>query len=857
MRKRYAVLYICLIIMTCQSVLAGDFTSAFKQRQQEIGDDRLFKVFNEDLSPRELDCMEFLYAYMALPDITDYAGGFHLSNVRSSLQAIDEMPWGNNVPRREFLHFVLPERVNNEHLDDCRQVFYKELKERVQNLSMQDAILEVNHWCHEKVTYRPSDSRTSSPLATVSTGYGRCGEESTFLVAALRSVGIPARQVYTPRWAHTDDNHAWVEAWADGRWWFLGACEPEPVLNLGWFNEPATRTMLVHTKVFGHYDGPEEVVSSTPCYTEINVTANYAPTRPLKVRVTDKTGHPVKNAKVEFKLYNYAEFFTLAYKSTDEEGYATITTGLGDLLVWVSKDGQYAFAKADNRLGKSIELVLNSQPAQTHTALDIIPPTPTPNIPEVSQEARTRNEWRKAKEDSVRNRYELTFPDSQQIRQFSVYQRIPTDIALPLVTGARGNHSNIMYFLREAEDKHLAVELLRSLSDKDLRDVDIKILNDNITAAHEGESVFTLCPRVANEHLTPYKHYLRQRMSHIKNVSQLLAWIADSVRIDGRDNPQQLPMSPISVYHLRKTDLRSLKIFFVCAARSLGIPAKMDPVDEHIECLSAEGWKEVVWSASTRNNNEGHKGVLRLSYPYQSDGFHPQYYKHFTLSRITDGSPLLLNYPEDVADTTFNSTVHETLDLNLPYGTYLLTTGSRRNDGSVLADLQLITIDSDTIMQELTIRRDSKDVQSMGLLDMSCTFIPQNTDDRQSIQEVAGPQYTVVGLVSPNHEPTNHTLRDIRTCFQQLRSTATPLLLLFDSQKELKRFRMEEFTNLEENCIIGVDDQGQVHAAISNATGQNFSARPLFVVIDNQHRIVHLSEGYTIGIGDRIKEIMK
>jgi transglutaminase-like putative cysteine protease len=100
--------------------------------------------------------------------------------------------------------------VNNEQLDSARVVFYKELKDRVKSLSLYDAILEVNHWCHEKAVYMPSDARTSSPLATVSTAYGRCGEESTLLVAALRSVGIPARQVYTPRWAHTDDNHAWV-----------------------------------------------------------------------------------------------------------------------------------------------------------------------------------------------------------------------------------------------------------------------------------------------------------------------------------------------------------------------------------------------------------------------------------------------------------------------------------------------------------------------------------------------------------------------------------------------------------------------------------------------------------------------
>ena len=142
------------------------------------------------------------------------------------------MPWGKSVPDREWRHFVLPVRVNNEDLDLSRPAFYDELKDRVKGLSMKEAILEVNHWCHEKVSYQPSDARTSSPLATVCNALGRCGEESTFTVAALRSVGIPARQVYTPRWAHTDDNHAWVEAWADGQWYFLGACEPEAVLDL-------------------------------------------------------------------------------------------------------------------------------------------------------------------------------------------------------------------------------------------------------------------------------------------------------------------------------------------------------------------------------------------------------------------------------------------------------------------------------------------------------------------------------------------------------------------------------------------------------------------------------------------------
>ena len=204
-----------------------------------------------EISTEQREALKFLYAYMPMADIADHSVDYFLENIDCSLQARQEMPWGKTVPEREFRHFVLPVRVNNEDLDSCRMVFYAELKERVQGLSMRDAVLEVNHWCHEKVTYRPTDARTSSPLASVKTAYGRCGEESTFTVSALRSVGIPARQVYTPRWAHTDNNHAWVEAWVDGKWYFLGACEPEPVLNLAWFNAPASRGMLMHTKVFG------------------------------------------------------------------------------------------------------------------------------------------------------------------------------------------------------------------------------------------------------------------------------------------------------------------------------------------------------------------------------------------------------------------------------------------------------------------------------------------------------------------------------------------------------------------------------------------------------------------------------
>lgn len=242
------------------------------------------------LTEEEKECLAFLYGAMPLPDMTGYPFRYWVDNVRKTLEVRKNAAW--EIPEREFRHFVLPLRVNNEALDNFRTIYADELCARVEGMTLAQAALEINHWCHEMATYAPSDARTLSPTGTIASGLGRCGEESVLAVAALRAAGIPARQVYTPRWAHTDDNHAWVEVYVDGNWHFMGACEPEPVLDLAWFNAPVSRAMLLHTLAFGDYDGPEDVIRRTHSFTEINVIKSYIPTRRTSVRVLDGQGHP-------------------------------------------------------------------------------------------------------------------------------------------------------------------------------------------------------------------------------------------------------------------------------------------------------------------------------------------------------------------------------------------------------------------------------------------------------------------------------------------------------------------------------------------------------------------------------------
>lgn len=814
-------------------------------------------------SPELRQALEFLYAYMAWPDLADYPADFYLRQADYALRTRREMPWGKNVPDREWLHFVLPPRVNNENLDTFRTACYEELKRRVEGLSMREAVLEVNHWCHEHVTYKPSDSRTSSPLASMRTATGRCGEESTFTVAALRTVGIPARQVYTPRWAHTDDNHAWVEAWVDGEWCFLGACEPEPVLNLGWFNQPASRGMLMHTKVFGRYDGPEDVMSRTPCYTEINVTANYAPVAACAVRVVDGQGKAVPGARVEFKLYNYAELYTVMRTQADSEGRASITAGLGDLVAWASDGGRYGFAKLSVGKDKEVELRLSHRPGEVcFSEMDIVPPAGRDNLPKVSRKTARDNALRTLREDSIRTAYVQTFPDSARIWQFARDEGLDFRRLRPLAKKSRGNYESLFSTLK-AHKEPFVFDLLESLSEKDLRDFDPGVLADHIdalSAAMPDSAAFDPavgCPRIANEMLTPWRGYFkkafpeRQQEAFRKAPAELARWVADSVATDGEWNPMQLCLSPESAHRLRRADLRSKGLLFVAAARSMGIPARIDEVTGQVQYRADGAWQTVGLEKDAAPVREASRETLSLAYTPREFMEDPRYYSHFTLSRMEDGMPVLQNYGEE---DSWQSVFKEGTPVDA--GNYLLTSGTRMADGSVLATLSLFPVTRNAGTEvPLRMREDKGKVQVIGSFNSESRYLGWPDKIERSVLSTTGRGYFVVGLIRANHEPSNHVLHDLEKQARELEAWGRTILLLFPSEEEAARFeeRRSEFSALPANVCFGVDESGEVAHDLLGGNLAKSEELPLVIIGDTFNRVVFASQGYTIGIGERIK----
>ncbi len=859
----------------------------FKERVKTVGK-TFYNTQKEKLTADEQEALKFLYAYMPLADVTDYPTSFFADNVRMAFKAREEMPWGKNVPELLFRHFVVPIRVNNEALDNARSVFYNELKDRIKGMSMMDAIIEVNHWCHEKVTYQPSDARTSAPLATLKTATGRCGEESTFAVAALRAVGIPARQVYTPRWAHTDDNHAWVEAWADGKWYFLGACEPEPVLNLGWFNAPASRAMLMHTRAFGDYNGPEEVMLRTSNFTEINLTSNYAPVASVDFYVKDSEGKPVENARVEFKIYNYAEFFTAVTKYTDAKGHTSLSAGIGDLVVWASKDGKYTYQKVS--FGKDKETILTlpegaptssvgaletSAPPKC-TYLDLVPPKEDPQLPYVSDEMHKENQRRFALEDSIRKAYTATFPTMEEAKRIS-------ERGAEYIFKSRGNKQTIVDFInRHSDNEDRVMGILATLSDKDLRDITTEILEDSYNATTDQ-----LSPRVEDELITiPFKQYFEKAFNKKTadafraDPMKLVEWIKKNIRLNPDKKALRIAQTPVGVMKSKITDERSRDIFFVDVARSLGIEARKDAVTGKIQYKSQgvhlsqvhqpnsyevhqktnDEWQDVKFDNTADNSSTAASlGTIVLTYEPTKLLDNPKYYSHFTISRIENGTAHLLNFEEGQADmgngTTWSNTFKKGYKLDA--GTYMLTTGTRLASGSVLASNRLFEIvEGQTTTLPLEIRQNTNEVSVIGSFNSESLVTKDGKE--VSLLSQTGRGYYVVGILGVGQEPTNHALHDIEKMKEAFEAWGRPVVLLFESEADAAKFNHDEFPGLPSTVQFALDKDGSVRKQIAREMKlMNEKQMPMFIIADTFNRVVFVSQGYTIGLGEQMQGVFK
>ncbi|MEM9423358.1 MAG: transglutaminase-like domain-containing protein [Spirochaetota bacterium] len=605
--------------------------------------------------------MLYLMENMLLGDLA-WLDGLWLKNfVEDSREIMDTVPWQKTVPPEIYRHFVLPFRVNNDNIDYERKAFFARLWPRVATLNMEEAVLAVNMFCYEEVRYIATDIRTAGPGSLLRRGLGRCGEQSVLLVSLLRAIGIPARQCYISRWSHTESNHAWVEAWTGKSWHYLGACEPEPVLNRGWFSENLKRAVLVQTRGGGGaYENYalEPVLARKDTYSIVNLTAHYTPTADLRIQVRHK-GKPVSGARAQISVFNGGEFFPLHRFCTGPEGFSEpFAVGLGDVLLEAEWQGLHYWQihnmRAPDSRGENVEPIVcelgHSLPQQQffqfNPAPPAAPPLPAPENPDSLRLARHQRQMQ-AGETAYQNKIAAFqtevfaqrvvgvvgvarvargfeyFPETQEMREelVSYFQ-------------AAGNGAAELYqafiqlFPRFGMDLWC---LLKVLSIKERAFVSVFDLEDFLDCALRYKESYAdnidiwreyvLAPQVDFERVTAHRGqmcaYFADAGSRKLSIPAVFQWVETHIENEAGHSffYYRSALSPLESFSLRRADPLSKKVLQVALLRMFGHAARLNP-----SLLLVEWWSGGEWLREAQEDKEDSARLFLGNWEHMPEG---------------------------------------------------------------------------------------------------------------------------------------------------------------------------------------------------------------------------------------------
>ena len=848
----------------------------------------------DKLAGDERILMEFLYGTMPLSDAADYEPWLFYNYVKHGLFLREKYPWTRELPEEMFLNYVVCPRVNNEAVTDCRGWFYEILEPVLWGCSLEEAVKKVNYWCAGEVSYAASDQRTLSPAAVFLSGSGRCGEESTFLVTALRSVGIAARQVYAPRWAHCDDNHAWAEAWVDGRWRFLGACEPEEVLDRGWFTNASSRAMLVHTRVFSDYFGidrerPEITERDGAAYL-LNLTGAYARASRLSVLVKDEEGKPIQGAEVSFALLNMAEYREIARLDTDQEGRVSLLLGLGSIRLHVIKGNKRREVSVENGAVESVEVILSEDLWQQDLeadrkkwqCLDYKAPRDFPMHPvKPTKEQRERGRVQKQEADRLRKgKLEQYGMQADQLAQELLKGILRTlsgkeaEFVRDALRLSRGNFFEIYQFIRKYPEKE-ALAFLSVLAQKDYCDIRAELLEEHfiygrqvrefsgreyLAEAEEPKELFLRYvwnPRIGHEEITSYRPFLReafpkeQQKRFCERPERIWGWIQKE--IEGEEKERQgrsyslVVTSPVGVMRIRRGNLSDKKTLFVAICRTLGIPARLNPASREAEYYKGSSFHPAA--------GEQQEGQMRLVLTSQG---RPEYYASWTLGRLIresrpkekDGGCSERFETLDLSGREFES---GELPLLLPRGIYRVITTVRLPDGNQLEAHRTVEpkdfLPGECGEPELVLPlyfREPALSQMLEELELE-PFSLKNGDGREvTDQEILGGRYTLLAFLEEGAEPTEHLLNELRQRRQEITESGLKIVWVVSGKDALENPALDEAGKLL-NAQVYYDDFQALAEVVARRMYTDPEKLPLVLLVSPGRMGRYASSGYNVG----------
>ena len=192
----------------------------------------------------------------------------------------------------------------------------------------------------------------------------------------------------------------------------------------------------------------------------------------------------------------------------------------------------------------------------------------------------------------------------------------------------------------------------------------------------------------------------------------------------------------------------------------------------------------------------------------------------------------------------------------LDEGYYILTTGTRLEDGTALTHSEFFEIRAgETTKINLVLRQPDDEVHVIGSFYADSKFIDIENEEECNPKQFIRDSYFILGLLDQGSEPTTHAMQDIAAFRKDFEASNLPMIFVFCSKEDYDKFKLKSFSELPEGIIYGIDE-GTIRDEIMEGLHLNTDSRPIFIIGNANSEVVFVKQGYTIGLGEQLLKVM-
>ena len=638
---------------------------------------------------------------------------------------------------------------------------------------------------------------------------------------------------------------------------------------------------MVHSRLFDLFPAEgEDVIGKEGAAVMLNQTARYAKVKTVSVKVTDKEGAAVKGAQVQFLVLNMGEYFPIAKAETDEDGTVSLVTGLGSVRVLAFLPGMEGFAQADldTRAQDEISLILTGETveAEDWRTVDVIAPVDTPvnpDMPTPEQKAegtRRLNEANKIRKEKKENwvNPELTAflagEDEKELRQAMVdvlSEKDHTDCVCNVLeehleygkqcakefktksgTGKCGEKemNGADRFTQGAESAN--AECSNYKAEK-------SAAYTRATGAESGYNFYinyVLNPRVEDELLRPYRKGIlsffteEQKADFRTNPAEIWNYIQahitaypDNERETVMETPYECLVSGIGTQ-------RSQKVLFVAIARTLGIPARLNPDNKVMEY-----WENNQFVPVLKQQEGGAVLTLRK----EADAVW-NYYQNWTMGRLVGNEYVSLNL-------TGRSWEENTLELALIPGTYRIITTNRLPNGNQFAWEKTFTIKEGGQREETLRLREAQLGDMLERISLPEFEVKDSAGNTVTCAELTKGGKKILMWLEESREPTEHILNEMLEHAEKFHEFENSISFMIRTPEAKQDPLLAKVLKMFPNVSIYYDSFEENIELLGRRMYVDPDKLPLILVTNGESVGIYATSGYNVGTGDMLIRIME